>query len=228
MTRVLFRSATNHVYSVDLVMAYDSSRASVKSVEKTASSESLLFASNTNKPGTIQIGLAGASPLTGDGALVALTFQSNAAAGLHIVQATVNEGSPSAFIAADAAAFDSDGDGLLDADESLTYLTDPSKADSDGDGMNDGLEVLAGTNPDDAASVFRLTTVRLAAGNKIIITWTSVPDRSYQLLSSQTLEGSLWTTIGGTIQATGFTSSITNSPVTGDAPHFYRVQILTQ
>ncbi|MCL4691360.1 MAG: FG-GAP repeat protein [Candidatus Hydrogenedentes bacterium] len=43
---------------------------------------------------------------------------------------------------------DSDGDGLLDSDETDIYGTDPSIADTDGDGLTDGEEVLVyGTNP---------------------------------------------------------------------------------
>lgn len=41
---------------------------------------------------------------------------------------------------------DSDGDGLLDADE-LELGTDPQKADTDGDGLNDPDEIAAGSNP---------------------------------------------------------------------------------
>ncbi|RJP76163.1 MAG: OmpA family protein [Candidatus Zixiibacteriota bacterium] len=37
---------------------------------------------------------------------------------------------------------DTDGDGLKDGDEVLTYKTDPLKPDSDGDGLTDGDEVL--------------------------------------------------------------------------------------
>lgn len=36
---------------------------------------------------------------------------------------------------------DSDGDGLLDIDELLTYTTDPDDDDTDNDGVNDGIEV---------------------------------------------------------------------------------------
>jgi outer membrane protein OmpA-like peptidoglycan-associated protein len=36
---------------------------------------------------------------------------------------------------------DTDGDGLKDGEEFMTYNTDPLKADSDGDGLNDGAEV---------------------------------------------------------------------------------------
>ena len=40
---------------------------------------------------------------------------------------------------------DSDGDGLLDSEELLTYGTDPGNMDTDGDGLTDGLEAEVGT-----------------------------------------------------------------------------------
>ena len=55
------------------------------------------------------------------------------------------------LVADSAAAVDSDGDGLLDADE-LAFGTDLGIADSDGDGWLDGDEVSIGTNPLDAGS----------------------------------------------------------------------------
>ena len=42
---------------------------------------------------------------------------------------------------------DSDGDGLSDGDEVVTYGTDPNEADTDDDGVNDGDEIVEGTNP---------------------------------------------------------------------------------
>jgi endonuclease/exonuclease/phosphatase family metal-dependent hydrolase len=48
---------------------------------------------------------------------------------------------------------DSEGDGLVDADEAYEHGTDPLDADSDDDGLNDGAEVLVhGTDPLDADS----------------------------------------------------------------------------
>src|SRR5215217_4196248 len=55
--------------------------------------------------------------------------------------------------AADSALLDSDADGILDADETAVYGTDPRSADSDLDGVADGAELAAGTNPLDPASV---------------------------------------------------------------------------
>ena len=42
---------------------------------------------------------------------------------------------------------DTDGDGLLDADEIFTYKTDPLNPDTDGDGYPDGDEARKGFNP---------------------------------------------------------------------------------
>jgi hypothetical protein len=61
----------------------------------------------------------------------------------------------------DACDTDDDNDGLLDAVETNTDIfvsptdtgSDPLDADSDGDGFDDGIEVLAGSDPNDAGSV---------------------------------------------------------------------------
>ncbi|MFA9262677.1 MAG: ferric reductase-like transmembrane domain-containing protein [Undibacterium sp.] len=53
---------------------------------------------------------------------------------------------------AKAVLIDTDLDGLTDEAEQTIYKTDPNIADTDGDLTNDGDEVLAGTDPLDAAS----------------------------------------------------------------------------
>jgi len=52
------------------------------------------------------------------------------------------------LVATDPQFFDTDGDGLVDADE-LLVGTDPADADSDGDGLSDGLEVGSVAAPTD-------------------------------------------------------------------------------
>ena len=48
---------------------------------------------------------------------------------------------------------DTDGDGIDDGDEVNTYGTDPNDTDSDGDDFRDGYEVTEGTDPDDVSDV---------------------------------------------------------------------------
>ena len=52
----------------------------------------------------------------------------------------------------DPLAADSDGDTLSDGDEVYTHFTNPLLADSDGDTVDDNLEIVQGTDPNDAGS----------------------------------------------------------------------------
>ncbi len=93
---------------------------------------------------------------------------------------------------------DSDGDGLSDAEEQtgvnniLTpcnpagHTSNPALADTDGDGANDGEEAIAGTNPNDPASVFQIV---YEAGdlNGIVLRWSSVSGRLYSVRVSTNL-----------------------------------------
>ena len=53
--------------------------------------------------------------------------------------------------AADAGSVDTDGDGVSDSDETLTYGTDPLAADTDGDRIPDGFELANGLDPLDGS-----------------------------------------------------------------------------
>ena len=59
---------------------------------------------------------------------------------------------------------DTDSDGLDDFTEVFETYTDPGDSDTDGDGVNDGDEVLAGTDPVDAAPLLTI----LSPGNSTI------------------------------------------------------------
>ncbi len=66
-------------------------------------------------------------------------------------------------------------------------LLDPT-ADSDGDGMNNLSEALAGTNPTNSASLFRITAIA-TLGNDVLVTWTTVGGHSYVVQSAPITSG---------------------------------------
>ena len=69
--------------------------------------------------------------------------------------------------------------------------------DRDGDGMNDGHELIAGTNPADAGSVFGLAGTLAESGGSLTLRWPSTSSRAYSLQS-------------GSLQPGGFTNLLTN------------------
>jgi hypothetical protein len=59
--------------------------------------------------------------------------------------------------------------------------------DTDGDGMNNWQEYLAGTNPTNAGSVFRITSGQVISGTGFIVRWSSVSNRLYDVMRSTNL-----------------------------------------
>jgi hypothetical protein len=69
----------------------------------------------------------------------------------------------------------------LPTDGSADYL------DSDGDGMNNWQEYLAGTNPTNANSVFRITSAQMIPGGKLVLRWLSESNRMYDVMRGTNL-----------------------------------------
>src|SRR5262249_42237750 len=69
-------------------------------------------------------------------------------------------------------------------------LPSPGSADyldSDNDGLNNSQEYLAGTNPTNAGSVFKITGVQLISGSQFVVHWSSVSNRLYDVLRATNL-----------------------------------------
>ena len=69
----------------------------------------------------------------------------------------------------------------LPSDGSADYL------DSDGDGLNNWQEYLAGTNPTNASSVFKITGGQALPGGQFVLRWLSVSNRLYDVMRGTNL-----------------------------------------
>ena len=122
---------------------------------------------------------------------------------------------------------DQDGDGLPDVWELEHFpsLAGQSGADdSDGDGQTNAEEYIFDTVPTDAASRQGLTISRFGATG-YSLRWPTSAARSYQLQSSDTLDGGTWIDVGGARVGNGAPmAQLVNR--TGIATRHYRVRVL--
>ena len=98
--------------------------------------------------------------------------------------------------------------------------------DSDGDGLDDPGEAAAGTDPTDAASVLKILAAERLPGDRLALTWSSVPGKTYRV-SRQAVLGNLESAeFSDPITATTVTTSWTNNlPFTRPA-QFLRIQVV--
>ena len=114
--------------------------------------------------------------------------------------------------------------GTPSAASAATPVLDPN-ADSDGDGQSNAAEDLAGTNPLDATSSLRITSVaRNPSAHTTQITWSSVAGKQYVVETTSDLTSTGYTAISGTVTATGATTTYTDT--SASTKQFYRVRVV--
>jgi len=106
-------------------------------------------------------------------------------------------------------------------------------ADPDGDNMSNANEFVAGTDPTDRASVFRIASVA-RAGNDVCITWSTVTNRSYNVWAAAPASGGSFLNSFGPIPLNP--SPIAGTPTnalwrdiggaTNNPSRYYRVSVL--
>ena len=124
---------------------------------------------------------------------------------------------------------DTDGDGVTD-DYETTVGSDPNTPDADVDNDGDGAtlleEFLAGTLDNDPLSLLRITTVD-PTPTGWIITWQSVPGKTYQLGGSPDLFTQFKSISGTSVTATSNTTSVSITPTTILDQYFFVVQVIS-
>ena len=98
----------------------------------------------------------------------------------------------------DRALYDSDEDGLIDADEIDLFGTSPIKSDTDGDSSSDYNEYIADTSPTNPADFFQILKI-----DGSTVSFDSSDARLYTLLSTTNLVGGQWSEVGSQMGAGG-------------------------
>lgn len=122
---------------------------------------------------------------------------------------------------------DTDQDGLPDTWEQNHFqsLTQTATGDADGDGQSNETELLTGTDPADGSSAF-VASIVSSGPNNLLISWPSVPGKTYRLESSPSPAGPWATqmTVPGAV-APSVSSSLEIEPPPASSFYYYRIAL---
>ncbi|MBI4323715.1 MAG: hypothetical protein HY674_00455, partial [Chloroflexi bacterium] len=129
--RIAIKAPATNVLSLDLRMTYDPASAAVAQVQLGPLAGGMSMAVNTNQAGMILAGLAGALPISGEGAVLIVTFNAAAAPLLQLTTAQVNEGEvPSEIPVNTAPVLAAIGNQTINEGATLTLTASATDADS--------------------------------------------------------------------------------------------------
>jgi fibronectin type 3 domain-containing protein len=99
-------------------------------------------------------------------------------------------------------------------------------ADPDGDGSANAQEFAAGTDPNDRASVLKVSQMQ-ASGNDMVVSFPTVVEKTYRVERSDTLQVGSWAVVLDNIAGTGGVIQVTDAGGAALPRRFYRI-ILNQ
>ena len=151
-------------------------------------------------------------------------------AGTYTFRLTASDGVTSAFdevVINVQDGTDSDSDGMADSWEVSNFGGtggSNGNGDQDGDGFIDLHEFLAGTSPTNSSSLLSLQSVSpIVGGAEVIVSWSGVAGKRYQLLSRTNLNQSAWVTNLMGIPGVSPTTTVTNG--ISDNTSYYLIKL---
>jgi hypothetical protein len=121
---------------------------------------------------------------------------------------------------------DLNSNGISDAWEDYYFGSAPTNrtpsTDTDGSGLSDYGKFMAGLNPTNPASQFIFLSTTLETNHTVLLEWSALPGRLYQVESSSNLVS--WTPVTGWLQAAGSPMSFAATNANAHAGLF-RVQV---
>jgi hypothetical protein len=202
---LLVKATQPVIYSVDVLLDYDSGTTKVDGVQAGPLGQTLAMASNTNQPGVVKAAMAGAIALQGVGGLLVLSLPQTQVDGFKIKGISINEGAVPVEIDSTGAAFD---------------------ADSDGDRHSDWEEIRAGTDPENRQSVFAIKGAAFNPDMSRTVTWAAVPGKVYQLQFKNSVLDAAWMDAGGEVVASGTSASQNDLTASQSRQRIYRVVLV--
>ena len=103
-------------------------------------------------------------------------------------------------------------------------LTRDGSSDFDSDGSRDRDEFLAGTDPTNTGSVFRVIAVTALGGGPTRLMWNGTPSRSYRVEYKDELGNGAWNVLSIPIVWSGTTAGVIDAASASN--RFYRVVML--
>jgi autotransporter-associated beta strand protein len=98
-------------------------------------------------------------------------------------------------------------------------------ADPDGDGWSNAREFASGTDPNNRASLLKVSQMQ-ASGNDMVVSFPTVVGKTYRVERSDTLQSSSWTTVQDNIIGTGSIMQATDTSGALQPKRFYRIMVL--
>jgi fibronectin type 3 domain-containing protein len=97
-------------------------------------------------------------------------------------------------------------------------------ADPDGDGWTNAQEFAAGTDPNDRASLLKVSQME-TNGNDMTVSFTTVTGKTYRLERSASLQSGSWFPVQDSIPGTGGIVHVNDPNGAGQTKRFYRIVV---